>query len=132
MSGANRNGAEHYLRFAAELSNNLSMVAVLLAEHPAAGDCLGCRVPSSSPPIPAPCGCRSVAVMALRIRAAREAVAADDALITDLGDGAPPPEADPLGVLLAAWRDEVDEVPPRPEDQSAVGPLANVHCEGSR
>ena len=54
--------------FAAELSHNLPLITVLLAEHPAEGNCTACRVPSSQVPIPAPCGVRNVAAMALSIR----------------------------------------------------------------
>jgi hypothetical protein len=63
-------GNDHFSRFATELANNLSLIAVLLDEHPATGDCTACRPPSSRVPIPAPCGVRAVAALALAIRTA--------------------------------------------------------------
>ncbi|MDT7581788.1 MAG: hypothetical protein QOK35_3052 [Pseudonocardiales bacterium] len=59
--------------FAAELSRNLAPVTRLLAEHPATGDCTGCRLPGARVAVKAPCGVRAVAALALTIRAAEEA-----------------------------------------------------------
>jgi hypothetical protein len=61
--------------FAAEMSTNLSLITRLLAEHPAEGErCPGCPVPPGRPPITTPCSVRSLAIMALKIRAEREDV----------------------------------------------------------
>jgi hypothetical protein len=58
--------------FAAELSRNLALVTRLLAEHPATGDCTGCRLPGARVAVKAPCGVHAVAALALAIRAAEE------------------------------------------------------------
>ena len=39
--------------FAAELSRNLPLITTLLREHPATGDCTGCRLPGARVAIPA-------------------------------------------------------------------------------
>ena len=59
--------------FAAELSRDPQLVIRLLAEHPASGDCTGCRLPGAGVAIPAPCGVRAVAALAMAIRTAEEA-----------------------------------------------------------
>lgn len=66
------NGPDHpWTLFATELSSNLPLVARLLDQHDAEGQCHACTV-DGRPPVPAPCGIRAVAALALRIRAAHE------------------------------------------------------------
>src|SRR5689334_8327463 len=58
-----------FINFATELSNNLGLVSTLLNEHPADGPgCPACASSTGRPPVPAPCGVRSVATLALSIR----------------------------------------------------------------
>ena len=70
---SNRTDDHPFSMFAAELSHNLPLIMTLLREHPATGDCTGCRLPGAGVAIPAPCGVRAVAALALAIRAAKEA-----------------------------------------------------------
>ena len=69
----NPSGDHPFSTFAAELSRNLQLVTRLLAEHPATGDCTGCRLPGARVAVKAPCGVRAVAALALAIRASDEA-----------------------------------------------------------
>jgi hypothetical protein len=66
---SNRTGDDPFSTFAAELSHNLPLITRLLAAHPAAGRCTGCRSATGRPPIMAPCSIRTAALLALRIRA---------------------------------------------------------------
>ena len=70
-----RIATDQFSAFAAELSTDLTLITRLLAEHPPEGRCTGCRLPSALAAIPAPCGVRNVAALALHIRAAHEHVA---------------------------------------------------------
>ena len=69
----NATADDPFSTFAAELSRDLQLVTRLLADHPATGDCTGCRLPGAGVAIKAPCGVRAVAALALAIRAAEEA-----------------------------------------------------------
>ena len=70
---SNRTDDHPFSMFAEELSRNLPLITTLLREHPATGDCTGCRLPGAGVAIPAPCGVRAVATLALAIRTAKEA-----------------------------------------------------------
>ena len=61
-------GDDPFTCFAVELSQDMPLITTLLAQHPAAGVCTGCRVPGAGRLITAPCGVRTVATLALSIR----------------------------------------------------------------
>jgi hypothetical protein len=67
-----RTGDDPFTRFAIELSRDLPLITTLLAQHPAEGPCAGCRLLGAGGRVSAPCGVRSVATLALAIRAAAE------------------------------------------------------------
>ena len=67
-------GEDEFLRFAAQLATDTTLITALLDAHPALdGPCPACRVPPGRPPIVAPCPIRSVAALALQLRADRGA-----------------------------------------------------------
>ena len=107
---SNRTGDDPFSTFAAELSHNLPLIERLLAEHPPDSPCRGCVLPGPQAAPQGPCGPRSVALLALRIRAER-AVAADDPSVM-------------LAARIGEWLQPVPVIADRPPGQP--GPPADV------